>query len=260
MTPVLSFLNDHRKSFFSILALIFLVILSVATSFKYIERLSSVFYFGKALSATTEPIAETAISKALSLYSNDLYLRTYSQIYLVKLNTLASKGSELSEAEKADLQTSFDQAVKSAQMAAAYDSSNYLNFQLLGSIYQSVGALGVKDAYSNAVLAYKSASNLNPLNPGLKLAMASASYVDGKIKEAKEYANVALSLKGDYVDALITLSQIAKKEGNNSEALSYAKAALAIIPTDKNLIQYINSLNNSAPVPAPEPTTNKTKQ
>ena len=255
-----SFLNDHRKSFFSILALIFLVILSVATSFKYIERLSSVFYFGKALSATTEPIAETAISKALSLYSNDLYLRTYSQIYLVKLNTLASKGSELSEAEKADLQTSFDQAVKSAQMAAAYDSSNYLNFQLLGSIYQSVGALGVKDAYSNAVLAYKSASNLNPLNPGLKLAMASASYVDGKIKEAKEYANVALSLKGDYVDALITLSQIAKKEGNNSEALSYAKAALAIIPTDKNLIQYINSLNNSAPVPAPEPTTNKTKQ
>ena len=241
----ISFLNDHRKSFFSILVLILVVIFSVATSFKYIERFASISYFGKALSASTEPVAENFIGKALSLYSNDLYLRTYSQIYLVKLNSIASKGSSLSDADKTDLQASFDQAVNSAQMAAAYDPSNYLNFQLLGSVYQTVGALGVKDAYSKAVMAYQTASNLNPLNPGLKLAMAGASFVDGKVKDAKDYANEALSLKQDYVDALVTLSQIAKSEGNNSGALSYAQAALSLAPTDKNLIQYVNSLNNS---------------
>ncbi len=255
----ISFLNDHRKSFFSILFLIFLIIFSVAMSFKYTERFVSVSYFGKAITASTEPIAENFIGKALSLYSNDLYLRTYSQIYLVKLNSIANKGASLSDADKADLQASFDQAVKSAQMAVTYNSSNYSNFQLLGSVYQSVGALGVKDAYSKAVLAYQNASNLNPLNPGLKLAMAGVSFVDGKVKEAKDYANVALSLKPDYIDALIILSQIAKSEGNNSEALSYGQAALSLAPDDKNLIQYVNSLKNNS-VPAPIPPSDKSKQ
>ena len=260
----ISFLNDHRKSFFSILVLILIVIFSVATSFKYIERFTSVSYFGKAIFASTEPVAENYINKALSLYSNDLYLRTYSQIYLVKLKSIASKGSSLSDADKADLQASFDQAVNSAQMAAAYDPSNYLNFQLLGSVYQAVGSLGVKDAYSKAVLAYQTASSLNPLNPGLKLAMAGALFVDGKVKDAKDYANEALSLKQDYIDALITLSQIAKSEGNNSGALSYAQAALSLAPTDKNLIQYVDSLSNSTPITAPAstptPTPSKSKK
>jgi len=260
-----SFLNDHRKSFFSILILILIVVASISVAFKYIERFVSVPYFDKTLSAPTEPLAEDSINKAISLYSNDLYLRTYSQVYLVKLNSIANKGTTLSDSDKADLQTSFDQAVKSAQMAVAYDPANYVNFQLLGSVYQAVGALGVKDAYSNAVLAYQSASNLNPLNPGLKLAMASAAFVGGDVNDAKTYANAALSLKGDYVDALVTLSQIAKSQGDNAGALSYANAALSITPTDQNLIQYVNSLNNPASAPTsvsavtPTPSTKSKK-
>lgn len=259
----ISFLNDHRKSFFSMLLLILVIISSAAITFKYIERFVSVSYFGKAITATTEPLAEGFIGKALALYSNDLYLRTYSQIYLIKLNTIANKGSNLSDADKADIQTSFDQVVSSAQAAVSYNSSNYLNYQLLGSVYQAAGSLGVADAYSKSVQAYQDASNLNPLNPGLKLAMASVSFLNKKVQEAKDYANVALSLKPDYVDTLIILSQIAKSEGNNSEALSYAKDALAITPDDKNLIQYIDSLNQPVPAPVstpePAPTTNKSK-
>lgn len=261
----ISFLDDHRKSFFSILLLVLVMVFSAAFSFRYAERFISVSYFRKALSAATVPSAENYISKALSLYSNDLYLRAYSQIYLLKLNSIAKKGATLSDAEKADLQASFDQAVNSAQMATNYDASNYLNFQQLGSTYQTVGSLGVKDAYGKAVTAYQSASNLNPLNPSLKLAMAGASFVDGKIKEAKDYANAALSLKKDYIDALIILSQMAKSENNGSAALSYAQAALSISPEDKNLMQYVDSLNSSEPAPVPTPapastTSSKTKK
>lgn len=257
----IAFLNDHRKSFFSILALIIVIILSIAASFKYTERFASVSYFGKALAASTVPNAEDSINKALSLYPNDLYLRAYSQIYLVKLNSIANKGS-LSDGDKADLQTSFNQAVNSAQLATTYNGANYLNFQLLGSIYQAVGALGVKDAYDKAISAFQAASGLNPLNPGLKLAIASASFADGKIEEAKGYANAALALKPDYIDALITLSQIAKSEKDDAKALSYAQAALFLSPTDKNLIQYVNSISNLIPstIPAISPTTNKTKK
>jgi tetratricopeptide (TPR) repeat protein len=179
----------------------------------------------------------------------------------VKLSSIAGKGSTLSDADKADLQASFDQAVQSAQMATSYDNQNYLNFQLLGSVYQSVGSLGVKDAYAKAVVAYQTASVLNPLNPGLKLSTAGALFLDGKVKDAKDYANQALTLKPDYIDALITLSEIAKSEGNNSDALSYGQAALSLDPTNKNLIQYVDSLNGSttSSVPVSIPTPVKPK-
>ena len=149
------------------------MIISAATGFKYIERLASVSYFGKTVSASTVPVAEDSIIKAISLYQNDLYLRTYVQVYLTKINSIVAKGSSsLSETDKADLQTSFDQAVNGAQLAIAYDNTNYLNFNSLGVVYNTVGLLGVKDAYSKAIEAYKTASVLNPLNPGIKLATA----------------------------------------------------------------------------------------
>ncbi len=255
-----SFFEDRRKSFFTILLLLVVVILSVAVSFKYVERFISVSYFGKALSAQTESAAEAYINKAISLYSNDLYLRTYSQIYLIKLNSLAGKTTDLSDAEKADLQTSFDMAVNGAQMAAGYNPSSYLNFQLLGSVLQSVGSLGVKDANGKAIVAYQKASSLNPSNPGLKLAIATLSFAEGKIQDAKDYANAAISLKPDYIDAFLTLSQISKSEGDNAKALSYAKTALSFSPADKNLIQYVDSFNQAAPAPvAPTPAPNKSK-
>ncbi len=252
---IISFLDNHKKSFFSILALIILVISFIAISFKYVERFISVSYFGKTLAATEESTAEILINKAVSLYSNDLYLRTYAQVYLVKLNSLATKGGALSDKDKVDLQTSLNQAVNGAQMAVAYNPQNYLNFESLGLVYQTAGSLGVKNAYTEAFTAYQTASALNPLNPGLKLAMANASFFDGKIKEAKDYAKGALELKPDYIDALLTLSQIAKDEGNNNEAIAYGEAALSVSPSDKNLINYVNSLKN--PAPAKEPASDK---
>ena len=83
---------------------------------------------------------------------------------------------------------------------------------------------------------------MNPLNPGIQLALSRTAFTNNKIEEAKDYANAALSLKADYIDAFIVLSQIAKSEGNNSSALSYAEKALALAPTNKDLIQYVNSL------------------
>jgi cytochrome c-type biogenesis protein CcmH/NrfG len=261
----MSFLNDHRKSFFSILVLILVVVLSVSTAFTYIERFASVSYFNKSVSASTEPVAENSIITALSLYSNDLYLRTYSQIQLIKLSDIANKGSSLSDADKATLQTSFTSAVNGAQLAIQYDPENYLNYQLLGSVYQTAGPISGKDAYSKAISAYQTASSLNPLNPGLKLSIAGVSFVNGDVEGAENYANQAYSLKPDYVDALVTLSQLAKSQGNNSQAFSYAQAALALSPNDANLIQYVNSLSSSAPaaVPTTTPvttTTDKTKK
>lgn len=259
---LISFLDDHRKSFFSILFLIVIIIFSAAVSFKYIERLTSLSYFRKALVAPKVPEAESAINKALALYVNDLYLRAYVQVYLVKLNALVGKNdSTLSDTNKADLQTNLSQAINGARLAIAFNSTNYLNLETLGSIYQVAGSLGVKDAYDSAIEQYKIASTLNPFNPGIKLAIANTYFQNGKNKDAKDYANTALSLKGDYVDALILLSRIARSEGSNTSALSYAQTALSFLPDNKDLLQYIDSLrsSNSSSADSSGTTTDKTK-
>ncbi len=259
----MEFLNDHRKSFFSILSFVLVVIVAAGLSFKYLERFTSVPYFQKALAAQTVPDAQTNINKALALYSNDLYWRTYAQIYLINLNNLAVKGGTLSDADKADLQQSFNQAVSGSTLAINFNPKNYLNYQMLGDVYNVAASLGVKDAYDKAIQSYNLAATLNPSNPGTQLALARLSFANGKVDDAKSYANKALALKADYIDALIFLSQVAKNQGNNQDAISYAQKALAVNPTNPDLIKYVNSLKNPtapAPAPTPAPKDNKTTQ
>ena len=242
----ISLLNDPRKSFFSILLLVIIMIITASAGFKYIQRFASIFYYQKAIYATTIPLAELNINKALTLNSNDFYFRTYSEIYITKLNSIASKRESVTDEDKAELQKSFDQAISGAQNAITYNSKNYLNFKMLGFVYDTVGPIGVEGAYDNAVEAYKKASELNPLNPGIKINLSRSSFSAGKIKEAKDYAMQSLSLKRDNIDALIILSQISKIEGNNADAISYAQAALSIFPQNKDLAQYVDSLKNTS--------------
>lgn len=254
----IAFSDSPRKSFFSLVLLIVLMIVSVAMGFKYIERFASVPYFERALLAQNIEEAESAIVKANSLHYSDLYLRTYAQVYLIKLSSIVSTDKTLSPEDKAKIEESFKQAVAGAQSAVAYNKSNYLNHQMLGSVYYSAATLGVEGAYSQAIDTFKQASLLNPLNPGIRLDMARASFADRKVKEAKNYANEALTLKKDYIDALIVLSQIAKSEGNTNSAISYAEQALALLPNNKELIDYVNSLKNPGSPPAPAPTITPT--
>jgi tetratricopeptide (TPR) repeat protein len=257
----ISFLNDHRKSFFSILFLVLTIVVSAVIFFKYAQRVVSISYFRKALTAQTLPEAENSISRALTLHINDLYLRTYSEIYLLKLNSLLQKGEAISEAEKADLQVSLDQAVNSAQLATSYNPKNYLNFRALGAVYQIAGTIGVKDSYGRAVQAYSVASTLNPNNPGLKLDMANMSSALKKNTEAKNYADAALALKPDYIDAMLVRSQIAKSEGDNAGAISYAERALALAPSNENLIKYVEALRKpSSPSPVPPTSTTSSSE
>ena len=172
---------------------------------------------------------------------------------------MITKGAaNLSDTDKVDLQASMDQAVKGAQLATVYNKTNYLNFQALGSIYQSLASFGVKDVYVRAFESYKIASDLNPNNPGLKLALSGVSKFLGKLGDAKDYANAALLLKPDYIDALIVLSQIAKIEGNKADAISYGEKALSFYPTNADLIKYVNSLKNENNIPVSAPTSDKT--
>lgn len=231
------------------LSLVVVMIALSAIGFKYVQRFASIPYFTKTLAATKIEDAEIAINRALVLNSNELYLRTYSQIQLLKLNSIIGDGEKsLSEEDKVALQASLDQAISGAQFAINYNPKNYLNFQALGSVFQTAGFIGVKDAYMKALETYKTASSLNPNNPRLKLVLMNISIALEQKVEAKEYAMSAIALKPDYIEGLVAMSQIAKSEGNTLEAISYAQKALAVSPGNKDLIKYVESLRNGTSV------------
>lgn len=249
----ISFFSDPRKSFFAILALILLMVISAGSIFKYIEKFASVSYFRNALSAREIEKAESSIVRAVSLYSNDLYLRTFSQVYLIKLNSLTAK-EELTEQDRAVILDSFNKAQAASRSAVEYDPNNYINYRSLATVYSTVAPLGVEGATDEAIKALDQAIALNPLNPGLELNKSQIYLSANQIKDAKVSATKALVLKGDYVDALIFLSQIAKREGDKTEGLKYAEQALRILPNNQDLIDYVASFKSFK---TPEPETEK---
>ncbi|MCF7834379.1 MAG: tetratricopeptide repeat protein [Candidatus Pacebacteria bacterium] len=252
----LSFVGDPRKSFFLIMVLVLLVLTSVSGAFKFLEKFASIPYFEKALSATEIDSARNSLSQAIGLHQNDLYLRTYAQLNVAKMNEIvAGKQSALSQEDQTLLQGILDESIGASQLAIAYDPTNYLNHNSLGFVYNTAGSFGVEEAYNKAMDSYKKASTLNPLNPGVKLTLARIAFSASKTKEAKEFVLEALKLKPDYIEAMIVMSQIEKSLGNNTSAISYAEKALAITPFDKNLTDYVRSLKSTSST-----STNSTNQ
>lgn len=244
----INFLEDPRKSFFSILALVIIIISTSGLSFKFMEKFVSVYYYGKTVNATDVAGAEKYVRKALLLNQNDLYLRTYSQVYLSKLNDLLSKGDNLTDSDKVLLQASIDEAVNGAVLATKYNKDNYLNFEILGFVYKNAASLGIKDVGAKAIESYTEASRLNPLNPLMKLEIARTYFIDKNIKEARNFALESINIKPDFAQGLLFLAELEKGEGNLNQAISYAEQALKYFPNDNNLVQYLKQLKGGKSV------------
>ncbi len=238
----INFLDDPRKSFFSILALVVIIIATSGLSFKFMEKFVSVYYYGRTVNSTDVLSAEKYVRKALLLNQNDLYLRTYSQVYLSKLNELLSKGDSLTDADKVALQASIDEAVNGAALATKYNKDNYLNFEILGFVYKNAASLGIKDASIKAIESYTEASRLNPINPLMKLEIARTYFIDKNIKEARNFALESIAIKPDFAQGLLFLAELEKGEGNLNQAISYAEEAFKYFPNDTNLSDYLKQL------------------
>lgn len=216
-----SFLGNHKKSIISIVFLVIIILASVVSTFKFLERFVSVSYFGKALSALAStpqniPAAEQAIAKAITLNQNDFYLRAYAQIYLTKLGATIAENKTPSEELKAQMQDTLDRAVAGADLASKYNPTNYINFRALGIVYDSLASIGVPDATEKAVESYQKALSYLK-NPGIKIAIARTYLLDGNTKEAKVSAEQAVALKPNFIEGLVVLSQIATREGNRAQ-------------------------------------------
>jgi hypothetical protein len=210
----LNFLKDPRTSFFVTFLLVVVVISSVVLCFKFVEKFTSVFYFNKALATQDPNQAETLITKAISLNSNDMYFRTYSQIKLARLVILSQNKVALTPEEQTEWQNAFAEAEHGASLAVSYNTNNYLNHQMLGVVYSTARGLGMNGIQDRAIQAYQAALKLNPLNPGLMVSIAREYITLGEFQEAKKYTEEALTLAPRYTEALLLLQDIKNSLGS----------------------------------------------
>lgn len=255
-TYQISLLGSPKIGFVSVLALISLTIASAALGYVFVEKAVSSINFQKTIQALNTDgdfdKAEVGLLKAVQFSENDLYYRSLSQVYLVKLNNLFQK-QNLTEAEaKSQFQAILGNAIENARKARDYDATNYTNWMNLASVYESVVQLGVTGAYDEAKKAYVQAATLNPQSPLVYLTLARLEVANKDNKAARENLNKALSLKSNYTDALFFLSQLEAGEGNIAEAISRADQASLLSPNDVGLffqlglLKYTNKDYNGA--------------
>jgi len=246
-----SFLNDPRNSFFAILSLMVLMIMTLSVTYLYVEKFTSVIYFSKGLKAegTMESLvrSEKMLTNAISLDKNDVYYRTLSQVYIAEIGVLVNDKNVSQETLKASLQQLINFAQNAASLAVSQNSKQYQNYVNLGNIYASLMPLSVENSYESAIASYDKAILLAPNNPSIILAKAQLEVAKKNNDEARRLIEQALGLKINYTDALFLLAQIETNEGNASGAIKQVERAAGLNPNDATIFFRLGLLryNNS---------------
>lgn len=246
-----SFLNDPRKSFFSILGLMVLMIVTLSTTYLYAEKFASIIYFSKSSvnNATLESLSksEKMLTNAIALDKNDIYYRNLSQVYIAEIQVLLNDKTISQDILKLNIQRLVNASESSAVLAVNQNPKQYLNYLNLGNIYGALVSLRVDKSYESAISAYDKAMTMAPNNPSLLLARASLEIASKKNDEAKKFIQKALDLKINYTDAIFLLAQIETSEGNTGEAIKQVERAASLTPNDPTvffrlgLLRYNNS-------------------
>jgi len=235
----INFLSDPRISFFSILGMMMLMIVSVGLIYIYIEKFTSIIYFSRSVNTgdTMELLnkSEVMLKNAVSLDKNDNYYRNLSQVYVAEINLISQDKTLSEEVIKSNLQQLINSAQDSASSAVLQNPKNYSNYVNLGDVYSALVPLQVANSYEGASLAYTKAMELAPNNPSILLSKASLEILNKNNDGARDLIKQALNIKQNYTDAIFLLAQIESMEGNLSGAIKQAEYASQVSPYDSTV-------------------------
>jgi tetratricopeptide (TPR) repeat protein/O-antigen ligase len=240
-----SFVRDPRKSFFSILGLIALMMATLSVTYLYVEKFTATIFFSRSFtkSNTMQELVKSKnmLQNAIKLDGNDTYYRALSQVYIAQIGVLVSDTKIAQDMLKSSLQQLVDSAQVSALKAVDQNPKQYLNQFNLANIYAALVPLGVTNSYESAVDAYNRTTLLAPHNPSVPLARARLEYAKKNNSEAKKYIAQALALRSNYADAALFLAQISAAEGDLLGAIQHVENAATKSPNDPTIFFVMGS-------------------
>lgn len=240
---VISFIEDPRKGFVSVLVLILLLIGTIAVGYSFVEKFSASMYFQRGVVAFNQEgnvdKAEKYLQKAVELDSDSSYFRSLVQIDMMRLSTLLSQNSEAvsEDALRTQFQGLFSSALSHAEQAVIFGTTDYQNWLSLGQVYEAIVPLKIPNvsAYESAHNAYQQALTLNPKSPAILLTLGRLEAAHADNVKAKDYIGQALRQKNNYTAAIFLLAQIQVQEGNIKDAIDSVAAASYLAPNDSGI-------------------------
>ncbi len=242
-TKVISFIEDPKKGFVSVLVLILLLIGTIAVGYSFVEKFIASVYFQKGVVAFNAEgnvdTAEKYLTKAVELDNDSLYYRSLTQIDMMRLSALLSQNAKniSQDSLRTQFQGLFSSALNHAEQAVILGTADYQNWLSLGQVYEAIVPLKIPNvsAYESAHNAYQQAQTLNPKSPAILLTLGRLEAAHGDNAKAKDYIGQALRQKNNYTDAIFLLAQTQVQEGNIKDAISSVEAAAILSPNDSGI-------------------------
>ncbi len=234
-----SVLNRPAASFVSVLLTILALIAAVSFAYFVTVKLIANTSFQKGVveinTSGNLDAGEKAIMSAINLSPSDTFYQSLSELYLVRINNLFQDTTIAQSEAQAQFQNLLGGAIQAAQLAVAYDPTNYQNHLTLGRVFEAVVPLEIEGAYDNAKKTYEDALAVNPDSPEIYLVLARLEVANKKNDAAKDYITKALEKKNDYADAIFLLSQIQISENDVVNAINSVSAVATLNPQDSGI-------------------------
>lgn len=227
--------SEGKKIFASFVMISLLVLLSVWTITFGKKVTASVLATLGIQKASVGDIdnARTSFFRAVALDEQSLYLKLIAQNALAGLSQVVSKTTEDNIQQfREPIQMIVNEAVAASERAEVVESTNFRNKLATGAIYESLARFGAPDLYVRAIEKYDQTKVAAPTSPLPYLLQARVEVNRGNLSKAKEYIAGAISLKNDYIDAYLFLSDIAIQQGDKKASQAILENVLVIDPTN----------------------------
>ena len=229
------YFKNPKVGFVSVLILIIVLICGLGLVYTTATKFAAAAYYNQGIAQINNgnnnlDSGEQKIKIAISLDASDLYARSLTQIYLVRLSDFLSNSatSTASDTLKNQFSMISNTALSAATFAVSVDGTNYQNWLTMGDVWTALVPLKIDKAYDNASTSYEQALNYDPQNPYIYLEIAKLDSAQNNVPQAKDDLIKALNLKNDYTEAYFQLGVLLYDNKDYTNAIKALEPAVSL--------------------------------
>lgn len=243
--------GQRQLDFLPVIVFIIFCALAVFVSQKTYKATLADYYHRLALGQANKDGAKTYeyLQKAENLNPYiDLYRVDMAQTNFALANALATqKGptkdnpeGSFTDADKQTIQTLVTQAINEGRASVAISPRSARNWEVLAVIYKNITGVA-KNSLTFSLDAYGRAIQLDPMNPTLRLNVATIYHVNKNYDLAVRFYSDAINLKPDYTNGYYNLAVVLKEKGDLQNAQTIAEQAQTLLQKELGSADYLNA-------------------
>jgi tetratricopeptide (TPR) repeat protein len=175
-------------------------------------------------------LTDAGLRRSQELSKQDLFVSERAQLRLAELNSLGA--ADPSTVDQQRYAAVLSEGISFAEQAVLLDNTNPANYILLSSFYSLLDPKEFEGLRERNEALFAKARELDPTNPGYLILQAQYMARVGDLGAARKYLLEAVTMKGNFTDALLLLSQLDIQEGKTEDAIALTRSVISIEPSN----------------------------